>query len=638
LKSKPVKRRRRLLQRCLAHERLEQRVVLSTAQPQLLTASDFSFLGGVTLPGAYEGLTYRSRTNTFFAISHNGHDPYDLVELSLAHPKATVVKDWGPLDVGGDLSLQGSLREMKALLFVNDNELLVNAAQYYVGTFNNWALASFSLKSGKPLLDGGPWYVPAAIGANAVAGSIAVAPTALQQLGYGLVMDGTNNPVTGTGSWGLGYVGVQMPSLRLPAGSTLKAAQFVDWQPGQTTDLPFTHSDFPKFPGDDSVRIKGNEDVGAVRVGVARGGSPLTITLANDGKTFGKNAAVPLNTPVGWYVTNETTGEQLLITRWNPTTRVATTATPWLRGAPRAGTTYELFRASYQVNTYYASSNVTGPLDEMGPGVSIELLDASGKISTQGMFYIGQVALGYQWYGNPNAHNDKTRNGILDGNDLESALFAGQDVIDINTNRGQHTEERALRWYIADPSAIKAAARKVLAGTATASDLEVSYVSGGNLATLGGNVKFNEPRNGNDTGEMFFERSATNPSTGILYVLEPSGGPGGQSIVFMFKVSAPISARTAAMAVNGPAVDAALSDPAFTGTDVGNVALQVVQLVKPFGEKLIADSMLAAELLARRAAAMLEMDGISGLPKRNVPTASYSSLGGALAPRSSGDP
>jgi hypothetical protein len=596
-----AKRRRGVLQRCLGHERLEHRLVLSTGapvagtQPQLLTASDFNYLGNVTLPGTYEGLTYRSRTNTFFAISRNGHDPYDLVELQLGASKATVVKDWGPLDVGGDLALQGSLLDMKALLWVNDNELLVNAAQGYVNTFNNWALASFSLKSGTPVLDGGPWYVPAAIGSNAVGGSLAIAPTALQQLGYGLVMDGTNNPVLGTGSWGLGYVGVEMPSLALPASSTLKAAQFVDWQPGQTTDMPFTHSDFPKLPGDNSVRIKGNDDVGAVRAGVAQGGSLLTITLADDG-TFAHNGSSPIDTPLGWLVTNETTGEQLLITGWDPTTRVATTATPWLKGAPHAGTAYQLDLASYEVNTYYVASNVTGPLDDMGPGVSIELLDSSGQISTEGMFYIGQVALGFQWYGNGNSHDDESLLGRLGGNDLLSALFPGQGVVDINTNRGQHTEERALRWYIADANAIAAAAVKVLGGTATASDLEVSYVSGGNLATLGGNVKFNEPRNGNDTGEMFFERSATDPSTGILYVLEPTGGPGGHSIVFMFKISAPINSAAAMIVANGPAVDAALSDPGFTGADVGNVALQTaVQFVESLdSQSVVSDPMATA--------------------------------------------
>jgi hypothetical protein len=562
-------------------ELLEPRVVLSTTPPQLLTASDFNFLGGVDLPATYEGLTYRPSTNTFFTISHGGARPYDLVELSLAGGTASVVKNWGPLDVNGNLDLQGSLQAMKALLYVNDNELLVNAAQGYVNTANQWALASFSLTSGTPVLDGGPWYVPAAIGSNAVGGSLAIAPTALQQLGFGLVMDATNNPVAGTGSWGLGYVGVQMPSLSLPAGSTLDAAQFVDWPTSYSPSMPFTHSSFPKLPGDSSTMIRGNENVGAIRLGVAQGGSLNTITLANDG-TFTRGTP-PVNSPVGWYVTNETTGEQLLITGWDPTSRVATTATPWLMGAPNTGTAYQLYLGTYKANNYYDTSNLTGPLDVMGPGISIELLNSSGQITTQGMFYVGEVALGYVWYGNSSAHDDESALGIAYANDLVSTIYPGQPVVDIAQHRGWHTEDRTLRWYIADPSAIAAVAGKVLAGTATTSDLEVSYVSGGDLGTLGGSVVYNQPKNIFDTGEMFFQRSATDPSTGILYVLEPTGGPGGHSIVFMFQVSAPSAASGPIMAMSAPVVDAVFSgsntlvapDPTLALTDVPAVGSEL---------------------------------------------------------------
>jgi hypothetical protein len=552
---------------------------LSTT-PQLLAASDFTYLGGVTLPGSFEGLTYRPSTNTFFAIAHTGVRPYDLVELSFAHSTARIVKNWGPLDVNGDLDLKGSTQDMKALLYINDNELLVNAAQGYVNTSNQWALASISLKSGKPVLDGGPWYVPASIGSNAVGGSLAIAPAELQQLGYGLVMDGTDNPVAGTASWGLGYVGVQMPSLNLPAGSTLTAAQFVDWPTSYSPAIPFTHSDFPKLPGDAATMIRGNDNVGAIKIGVALGGSSDTITLANDG-TF-VHGTPPVNSPVGWYVTNETTGEQLLVTGWDKTTRVATTATPWLLGAPQEGTSYQLFLATYQSNTFYDMSNMTGPLDDMGPGVSIQLLDSSGQISTEGMFYVGQVGLGYDWYGNTNAHDDETLTGDLGNNDVTSMLVAGQDLTDVEWHRGWHTESRVLRWYIADPNAIAAAAQNVLAGTATSSDLEVSYASGGDLATLGGTLTYSVPHSYNDTGEMFFQRSATNPSTGVLYVLEPTGGAKGKSIVYMFQVTAPSSSNTAMTAMKGPAVDAVFSSAGLVGADGGIVGLRpAVQFAEP---------------------------------------------------------
>ncbi|HEV3021918.1 MAG TPA: hypothetical protein VGX76_05605, partial [Pirellulales bacterium] len=524
------------LRRHFLIEFLERRDALSVAPaPQLLSAADFHYQGAIALPGGFESLTYRPSTNTFFAISHDGHDPYDLVELSFACGAASVVKDWGPLDVNGEVSIQGSLLAVDALLYVNNNELLVNPAQYYVSQVNNPALWSFSLTSGHPVLDGGPWYVPASVGAvslgsNAVRGNLTLAPSQISTLGYGLEMGSVVNGASGEGSWGLSYVGVQMPTppfQNTPAGSTLKAAQFIDWPASDTPAMPFTHSSFPPALAGTTEIIKGNDDVGAVRTGLAAAGSANTLTLASDG-TFTTQPA-PENSPVGWCAT--VNGQELLVSAWNPTTRLATVTSHWAK-APMAGIPYSLYLATYQRNRVYVTTNLTTPLDDVGSGTSVELLNSKGQVAIDGMFYVGQVALGAQWYGNAGSHDDETALGLAGNNDLTTP--------DINANRGWHAESRGLRWYIADPAAIAATADKVLwgGGAATTADLEVPYVRAGNLATLGGTVRFPEPHNLSATGQVFFKRSADGQS-GTLYVLLPNSGPNGTSVVEVFAIYQP---------------------------------------------------------------------------------------------------
>jgi hypothetical protein len=500
----------------------------------------FTYLGVASMPTtSFRGLTYRASTGTWFAIGNGGNTPYNLYELSIPANggAASIVKNWGPLNQGGQLNIAGSLVNMRGLLWVSDTILLVNTAEYYINPTNNPALWSFNLTSGSPVLNGGPWYVPATVGAFRVRGNVTLAPTAVANLGYGLAMNSVAQQASGLGSWGLGYVGVTMPTLSTPAGSTLPAIVVIEWPGGQNPTNPFTHSNYPPLPADQPNRtlIKNNDDVSAVRAGKAQGGTSNTIILANDGSFT--TQPLPEGTAIGWYVTNQSTGEQILITGWNSSTRVASLASPWTLGIPGIGTPYLCYLATYQTNAFYDVSKFTTSNDLMGPCTAIELLDSGGHVTKSQLFYVGQVGLGYQWYGNAGSHDDETPLGIAGSNDLDSIAFPPGPVTDVNTNRGFHVEKRALRWYLVDPSVVATVAAKVIASTATPADLQVLQTAGGALATLGGSPQYLEPHNNANSGQNVFVRSPSNPATGTLYVLVPAGAANGKSVVLTFQIS-----------------------------------------------------------------------------------------------------
>jgi hypothetical protein len=512
--------------------------------PTLLSPANFTHEASIAVPASVAGLSYRAATDTFFCLDRGGQQPGNLVELSLSSGlSAKIVKAWGPLDQSGQViygKLDGASKACLSLVYVADNCLIVNGAEYYISQANNPVLWAFDLTSGAPLRSGGPWSVPAAVGSGAVAGSMQPAPSEIKVLGFDWLANGLNGCYLA--SYGYGATAFNLPGDATAAGE-IPAYCLAKW-PGvehivsQANQWRYKASDFPRpaIAGPAGM-IFGNDDCGAEVAGIAQGGSADTIVLMAGAKFNNTGISPPFvpDSPEGWYVTNGDTGEQQLITAWLEPTSTATVA-PWKRAAPKAGSKYLCYRPSYQPTDIIKSFTGFGARDAWGHGATIELLDATGAVATHGMFNVSALAKGFGWYGDQNSHDDDTAMGAKYGNRVPSLIYPGKWCLGDTVNRGQHAEAHGLFWSIVDPAALAFTAKKVLAGTATPLDLQVLPSAWGDYATLCGGALPNLRGNpGAKIGQMSWVPDASGQS-GKLYCLSQSGGHNGMSVVEVFQV------------------------------------------------------------------------------------------------------
>lgn len=163
---------------------------------------------------------------------------------------------------------------------------------------------------------------------------------------------------------------------------------------------------------------------------------------------------------------------------------------------------------SYQANAFVNGTTMVEG-DGLYQGIWIDTPQVTG------LLYFGRIALGYSWYGNPNAHADSSPQGIAEGNNLTSKENPGQPLIDQVDTRGNHADAWGWRVYFVSPQDVLNTASKVKAGTATAADLQIAPYAITDMAKLGGNVPL--PSGGTKSSGIYF-----NSTTGILYLLQPN--------------------------------------------------------------------------------------------------------------------
>lgn len=242
-----------------------------------LSAANFTYLGTAKLPvnqtGYESGLAYRPSTDTFFTIGNSGRAPFELEEIKIpaAGGKATLVKDWGPIDPPTNpLDANGSLLSMKGLSWdAASNRLWVSWGSYYNADHSNDECLAYVTFGGGTLHLHGPWGVPDSVGSDNVRGGIALAPAELQAItGQQFISFAGTGSTDQDESWGPSLTSFASPAA-LRAGSQTPAEELTHW-PMLNTKYPNPngggnwvdwYSAFPRQPGDSVTVIKGNTDV-----------------------------------------------------------------------------------------------------------------------------------------------------------------------------------------------------------------------------------------------------------------------------------------------------------------------------------------------------------------------------------------
>jgi hypothetical protein len=426
-----------------------------------LSAVDFQYLGATktTVGTGFEfGLAYRPETNTFFTIGNAGRAPYDLLELSVptGGGKATLVKNWGPIDPTGRLNVPGVMVRMEGLNW-DDGKLWVSWGSYYNADHSNDECLAYVTFGGGTLHLHGPWGVPGSVGSDNLRGLIATAPAELTAItGQPFISFVGKANTDQDASWGPNLVSFANPAQSPVKGQTtaeelthwpMLDQRFIDPVSGRTINN--YHSAFPRLAGDKVERISGNENVNP----------PLKLTYQNN-----------VLTPEHTYIAGD-----------------GVYAGAWIK---------------------------EGALD--------------------GLVYFGRVSLGSSWYGNYNAHDDESSQGVSMGNDMSSIEHPGQPLIDTAVQtRGNHADAWAWRVYFVSAADVLNTASKVQTGTATAADLQEGPTSIVKFSTLGGNVPPPPPAAG-------FSGSYFNAVTGVFYLLEPNGE------MLEWRIAAPMAAPTPA--------------------------------------------------------------------------------------------
>jgi hypothetical protein len=246
---------------------------------QVLSAADFQFLGAPRVPdgvGWCMGLAYRPSTRTFFSIGKAGRPPYRLVEYALPEPvvggeapRASLVKDWGPLDENQLLSPPRGMWRMEGLFWEEERQRLwLSWGNYYNAKHTNDPCLAYATL--EPLALHGPWRVPAGVHSETCRGQIKPAPSALAAVTHApWTMFGGRGNTDQLQTWGTGLVAVGDPD-NAPVGAEISAARLVHWpmlsqkfaDPRQPSkQLIHYYSAFPRMNGDICRRIYGNNNV-----------------------------------------------------------------------------------------------------------------------------------------------------------------------------------------------------------------------------------------------------------------------------------------------------------------------------------------------------------------------------------------
>ena len=223
-----------------------------------LRLADFTYVGAAQIAGTGQvnyGCAYRPETDTFFIIATNGNDPYYLREIRLPPvlndpaQKCVVVKDWGMLNVNGQLNIAGAMLSMRGLHWDTTAKVLwYSFGSFYSGANNPFfGYVKFNDDGTKTVY--GPWRVADTIHSDTTKGQFIDTPCDILRLtGYEIFAFGQRGATAQRQSGGPGLVLVKRPGWTQPAQTEVAAKSVVHW-PMKTiilSGLAYSYSDFPR--------------------------------------------------------------------------------------------------------------------------------------------------------------------------------------------------------------------------------------------------------------------------------------------------------------------------------------------------------------------------------------------------------